>query len=304
MRAVADLDVARTRKRRARMDQIGGIEHARAVLALIAARAVVAAMRAGADDIAVRQEALVGVGIDLLGLPDFEMAVLPQRARERLRQLVVGPVGRAAEIVPRQTESLADVLLDRMLLGAIGAHVLARFQRRQFRGRAVLVRRADVERLAPQHPVEARKDVGRQHRADQIAQMLDAVDVGQRAGDQYPCHEYVLCLARAVPGPEISPRARIRPNSARIRTGHGRETISAQSVRFQYPGQPDCRGPGAGAADRGLARVQVPARSSVRSGRAAGNRSPTRSRPGTRNSRRCSPIPRRTGSPLCWSRSP
>ena len=67
MRAVADLDVARTRKRRTRMDEIGGIEHARAVLALVAARALIAAMRACADDIAVRQEALVGVGIDLLG---------------------------------------------------------------------------------------------------------------------------------------------------------------------------------------------------------------------------------------------
>ena len=89
MRAVADLDVGGARERRARIDQIDRIEHARAILALVAARAVIAAMRAGADDIAVGQEAPVGRRIDLLGRAHLQMAVLPQRPREMLGQLVV-----------------------------------------------------------------------------------------------------------------------------------------------------------------------------------------------------------------------
>src|SRR6202008_5093687 len=112
-------DVGRPRQRRARIDEIGGIEHARAVFALVAAGAVVAAMRARTDDVAVGKKATIGVGIDLLGGADLEMAVLPQRAREVLGQLLVLRARRAAEIIPRQTESPAQIGLDRMLLAAI-----------------------------------------------------------------------------------------------------------------------------------------------------------------------------------------
>ena len=50
----------RARHRRTRIDQVDRIEHAGAILALVAARPVIAAMRTGADDIAVGQEAAVG----------------------------------------------------------------------------------------------------------------------------------------------------------------------------------------------------------------------------------------------------
>ena len=89
MRGVADLDVIRTRHCAARLDEIDGIQNTRAVLALVAARLFVAAMRACADDIAVRQEAAVGIGIDLLRRADFQKAVLPELAREMLRQFPV-----------------------------------------------------------------------------------------------------------------------------------------------------------------------------------------------------------------------
>ena len=55
----ADLDVRRAGDRRARMQQVGRIEHPGAVLALVAAGGLVAAVRAGADHVAVRQEAAV-----------------------------------------------------------------------------------------------------------------------------------------------------------------------------------------------------------------------------------------------------
>ena len=69
MGGVADLDILRPRHRRARLDQVDGIKHPGAVLALVAARPLIAAMRTGADHITVRQEAVVGGRIGLLGSP-------------------------------------------------------------------------------------------------------------------------------------------------------------------------------------------------------------------------------------------
>ncbi len=76
----------RTRQGRARVVQIGGIEHAGAVLALVAARALIAAIRTGADDIAIRQEALFRVGIDLPGRAHIQMPGLPQGPGQFLGQ--------------------------------------------------------------------------------------------------------------------------------------------------------------------------------------------------------------------------
>jgi hypothetical protein len=77
-------------------------------------------MGAGADDIAVRQEALVGVGVDLLGDPLLEEAALPQGLGEALGEPVVVRRGGAAEVVPRQAEPAAEVVLNGVLLGAEG----------------------------------------------------------------------------------------------------------------------------------------------------------------------------------------
>ncbi len=107
MRRIADLDVLRSRNRRARIDQIDRIQHAGAVLALIAARPVVAAMRTGADHITVGQEAAVGRRIGLLGGAQFQKSALPERAREMLCQLMVLRAGRTPEIVPGQPKSVA-----------------------------------------------------------------------------------------------------------------------------------------------------------------------------------------------------
>jgi len=82
-------------------------------------------MRAGADHVAVRQEALVGVGIDLLGHPLLDEAGLPELLGEALGQLVVLRRGRAAEVVPGEAELAAEVMLHLVLLGAEGGGVLA-----------------------------------------------------------------------------------------------------------------------------------------------------------------------------------
>jgi len=120
------------------------------------------------------------------------MTVLPEHPREMLREIVVRLVGRAAEMVEGKAEFLLRRLLGGILLIAEGAHVEPGFERRKFRRRAVLVRRAQDQRLETLRLLESPEDLGRQKRANHRAQMLDAVDVGERAGDQYPCHCPIL----------------------------------------------------------------------------------------------------------------
>ncbi len=91
-------------------------------------------------------------------------------------------------MVERQAKAVAGVLLNFELLGAIGADFLAGFGSGEFGRRAVLVGCADVEHFVALQPAEARMHIGRQHRAGKIAQMLDAVDVGKRGGDQVSGH--------------------------------------------------------------------------------------------------------------------
>src|SRR5262249_12441009 len=89
MCAVANFDFGRSGKGGARFDQIGRIEHARAVFALITASTLITAMRTSPDHVAIRQEASVGAGVDLARRANFEVAVAPQAAREFLRQTAI-----------------------------------------------------------------------------------------------------------------------------------------------------------------------------------------------------------------------
>lgn len=56
----AELDVGGTRDCRPRRYEIFRVEHSRAAFTLVAAGVVAAAVRAGADDVAIGQEAVVG----------------------------------------------------------------------------------------------------------------------------------------------------------------------------------------------------------------------------------------------------
>ncbi len=194
MLAVANLDVLGAGNRRARLDQVDGIEHARAVLALVAARALIAAMRTSADDVAVGQKPPIRRGVRLLGRAHVEQAVLPQRTREMVRQFAVLLRRGASEMIPRQSEAVAQILLHLMPLVAIVAHGDAVFRRGELYGRAVFVGGADRQRLVAARPAKARENVRRQHRADEISQMLDAVDALGGAGDENAFHEAEAAL--------------------------------------------------------------------------------------------------------------
>ncbi len=188
MAGVADLQVRRAGDGRIGLDQVGRIQQPAAVVALVAARRAVAAVRAGALDVAVGQEALVLDRIDHPIGAFLDVTVVLEHVGEVLGQ---GPVlrrGRTAEPVPAEAEAAADAVLDGVLLLAIGEDVLARFGRGQLGWRAVLVGGADVGDLVALGALEAGIDVGRQHRARQVAQVLDAVDVRQGRGDQDAGH--------------------------------------------------------------------------------------------------------------------
>ena len=163
-----------------------GSSSARAVLALVAARVVVAAVRAGADDIAVGQEAAVGRRIDL---PD--RALLDEARRRRAARKMSWVSRRfCGEERARRSGRTTGRTGDRCRPAARAA---ARSSSAtgtpaacggQLGRRAVLVGGAEEQDVVAGLPAEAGVDVGRQHGAGQVAEVLDAVDVGQRAGDQ------------------------------------------------------------------------------------------------------------------------
>jgi len=129
-------------------------------------------------------------------------------------------------VVEREAEAAIDVGLDRVLRVAVRADVLPGAKRAELRRGAVLVGAADEQHVVAELAAEPRMDVGRQQRADQIAEMLDAVDVRNRAGDQDLAHGDVLrCGKRA--GPEWKkekalPRGRKGSGLWRLPRAYGR----------------------------------------------------------------------------------
>ena len=87
-------------------------------------------------------------------------------------------------MVERQAEPAIDVGLHRVLTGAVVGDRHAGGMRRQLDRRAVLVGAAQKQDLVAGLPAKAGVDVGGQQGSGEIAEMLYAVDVRQRAGDQ------------------------------------------------------------------------------------------------------------------------
>ena len=87
-------------------------------------------------------------------------------------------------MIERQAEAAVDVGLHGVLARAIVGDRQACGLCRELGRRAVLVGAAEEQHLVAGLPAKAGMDVGGQQRAGEIAEMLDAVDVGQGAGDQ------------------------------------------------------------------------------------------------------------------------
>ncbi len=196
MLGLTHFEILRAGDFRIRLFQIGRLEQAAAIIALIAPRALETTMRAGSLDIAVRQETVIIDREDLLLDPLDDQPLVLQHLGEMLGQADSGGTRGAAEIIIAQRETVTGALLDIMLLVAIGAHIHARRIGGQFGRRTVLVRRADIKDIMTAQALETGIDIGRQHGPGQISQMLDAIDVRQSAGDQYTGHGRNSSLAR------------------------------------------------------------------------------------------------------------
>ncbi len=81
-------------------------------------------------------------------------------------------------MIEGEIEPAIDVGLDLMLLVAIGRDVEAGRLGAELGRSAVLVGRADEQHLVADLAAISRMDVGGEERAGEIAEMLDAVDVG------------------------------------------------------------------------------------------------------------------------------
>ncbi len=188
MLRLAQLELGRARDGGARVDQVGRVELLGAVLALVAARLVIAAVGAGALDVAVGQEAVVGHREELALDHFLDEAVLGQRPGEMLGQPVVPRARRAAEMVEGEPEARGDLLLHLVHLGAIILDRLAGLGGGELGRGAVLVGGADEHDLVAAAAHVAGIEIRRKLASDQIAQMLDPVDVGDRRSDEYPRH--------------------------------------------------------------------------------------------------------------------
>ena len=169
---------------RLRIYEVGGVEGGAAGLALVAVGALVAAVGAGAGDVAVGQE-LPGFGVvELLGGFFYELSFFIQTLEEVGGGAAVCGGGGAPVDVEGNAELgerlLNDIMVpihdvlwgDSLLAGLYGD------------GHAVLVAAADEQYVAPLQTQVAGVDVGGHIDAGQVTDVHGAVGVGQRGGDE------------------------------------------------------------------------------------------------------------------------
>ncbi len=169
---------------RTRIDQVGGIELVAAVVALVAARALEAADRARALDVAIgkRVPGRGGERPERLLLDDVALAM--ERAKEILGDaVVVGGRGPREEVVrePEVAKIVADELAEP--LGSLMRR-LAGGVRRDHDRRPVLVRAAHHEDVVAAHAVIAGERVRRNPEARHVADVAEAARIRPRDRNQ------------------------------------------------------------------------------------------------------------------------
>jgi hypothetical protein len=87
-------------------------------------------------------------------------------------------------MVERKAEPAVNVGLDCVLLRTVVRYRKPGFGGRKLRRRAMLVGGADEQHVVADLAPVAGMNVGRQQRSGEVAEVLDAVDIGKRAGDQ------------------------------------------------------------------------------------------------------------------------
>src|SRR5271163_1763433 len=182
MQTLSHLQRRIPRQRGSGLDQLRGLEQAAATVALIAPGGRKAAMWAPAEDISVRQETPITRRPDLADRPLLDQTSLVEPTIEMLSQFAILVRRRSSEMVERQSKSPIDIRLEGVLLIKELSNTLSSGERAELGGRSVLVRAANEQCLVADLPPESCVHVRRKKRADEIAEMLGAIDVGEMLG--------------------------------------------------------------------------------------------------------------------------
>lgn len=91
-------------------------------------------------------------------------------------------------MIERQAEPLGQFGLNLVHFGTVFSDIFAGFLRCDFGRGAVLVGRAKEQNLVAPRTAVAGVKIGGQLRADEVAEVLDPVDIGKRGSDERACH--------------------------------------------------------------------------------------------------------------------
>ena len=159
MPGFAGFEIGGPGNRRARRNQVGGVQLLGAVFALVAAGAVVFAIGAGSLDKSVRQEAAVGGGVELGRHNLADQPPVGEAAGKMLGESVVLESGGATEPIETDMEPVAELLLAQVHRSAVFGDRQTRPGGGEFRRRAVLVGGADMQDLVSAKPQIAGTDL-------------------------------------------------------------------------------------------------------------------------------------------------
>src|SRR5205085_9961548 len=95
---------------------------------------------------------------------------------------------RPAERIEREPKPFSELLLDSVHLRAILLDREPGLVGGEFRRGAVLIGRTNEQDFVPLGALESRIRISRKHRANEITQMLNTVDIGQRRRDKIAAH--------------------------------------------------------------------------------------------------------------------
>ncbi len=159
-----------------RIDQVRRIEEFPAVLTLIPPGVLVSAVWAGSPDVAVGEEHIGFLRVELFYRVLGDVAVLVELQKDVLGNLGMVMGRRPAELVEGDVEPAIDVVVDGKVAGAELGRGNSLFPGPGFGGGPVLVGATDVERLVTPLPAEAGKDI-RGKNLHEVSQVRDVVYV-------------------------------------------------------------------------------------------------------------------------------
>lgn len=162
----------------------GRVEGLLALIALVAACISEGTVGAGPHDEPVSQPQVAVFAVALGHLLLDSLILVVDAEEDLLGDLGVPLSAGPAEVVEADIEPLVHLRVDLVVKVADLLRSLLLLHRLHLSRSAVLVSPADVQHVRPLQLLETREDVGREHAADDVAQVRHVVDVGEGRSDQ------------------------------------------------------------------------------------------------------------------------